>query len=361
MKKCTSLCFIVAMLFFFGFQKAQAQIVIDGNMFDWNESYRLDIAPNDTSFIFEEGDQYSPGTGNMTLYNSYLNLDASHVYTVDDSVNLYLRVKMNPLSDISLTTNDKNLNGGGILWVLITLDPSYTDDTTGISWGSWTSGWDIYVPCFPRDSVAESKGGSNFQQFVFQHTQQGNANWDWAVTDSTVGAKVAWNAANNDMEISIPKSILQHPAFMKNLKARDSIGICVEAAEPFTPWWTDWVVNYKDMSKKPYFYGMIYKYKHNPTGIKQSHVLPAEFSLSQNYPNPFNPVTNIRFELPKEEFVTIKVYNSLGQEIKTLVNGMQSAGSHTVAFDAENLASGVYVYTMKTESFSKSMKLTIQK
>jgi hypothetical protein len=359
MRKYTLLNFLVVILFLFCYQKVQAQVVIDGNLFDWNESSRLDIAPNDTSFTFEEGDQYNPGTSNPK-YNSYLNLDVSHIYTVDDTANLYIRVKMNPLADVSVTPTDTNLNGGGIVWALITLDPSYTDDTTGISWGSWTSGWDLYVQLSPRDSAAEVNGGEKFNQYVWQHTQLGNSNWEFKVADTSVGAKVAWNASNNDMEVSIPKSILQHPAFMGKIQT-DSIGICIEAAEQFTPWWTDWVVNYKDQSQKPYFYGMIYNYKNNITGIEASSKLPSEYSLLQNYPNPFNPSTTISYSLPKNDFVTIKIYNGLGQEIKTLVNTMQSAGKHTINMSTKNLASGVYIYTMTAGGFTKSMKMAVQK
>jgi len=76
--------------------------------------------------------------------------------------------------------------------------------------------------------------------------------------------------------------------------------------------------------------------------------LPGKFELYQNYPNPFNPDTKIIYELPMKDNVVLKVYNILGQEVKTLVNEVQTPGRHEYIFDASNLASGVYFYKIVT-------------
>jgi hypothetical protein len=75
-------------------------------------------------------------------------------------------------------------------------------------------------------------------------------------------------------------------------------------------------------------------------------VVPEVFHLHHNYPNPFNPSTTIAFTLPRDEFVTLKVFNVLGQEVRTLVNEKRNAGLHRVVFDAAGLTSGVYVYKL---------------
>ena len=89
--------------------------------------------------------------------------------------------------------------------------------------------------------------------------------------------------------------------------------------------------------------------------------VPAQYSLSQNYPNPFNPTTNIKFNLPKNEFVTLKVYDMIGNEVKTLVEGIHSAGKYNIEFDGSNLSSGVYFYTLKTENYAETKKMILLK
>ncbi|MEW6196657.1 MAG: serine hydrolase [Bacteroidota bacterium] len=81
--------------------------------------------------------------------------------------------------------------------------------------------------------------------------------------------------------------------------------------------------------------------------------VPTEFKLHQNYPNPFNPSTTIRFSLPKNEFVQLRVFNMLGQEITKLVDGELNSGEHSVIFNANDLASGVYFYRLSTDTFSQ--------
>jgi hypothetical protein len=90
-------------------------------------------------------------------------------------------------------------------------------------------------------------------------------------------------------------------------------------------------------------------------------VLPTEFALGQNYPNPFNPSTKISYEVPSAGMVTIRVYNILGNEVATLVNGVREAGHHEVAFDASALPSGVYIYKMQSERFSSIKKMMLMR
>jgi hypothetical protein len=88
---------------------------------------------------------------------------------------------------------------------------------------------------------------------------------------------------------------------------------------------------------------------------------PKDYNLSQNYPNPFNPTTNINFALPKTGYVNIKVYNSIGKEIKTLVDGIYKVGTYAIGFDASSLSSGIYFYKIQTEGFTSTKKMMLVK
>ncbi len=89
--------------------------------------------------------------------------------------------------------------------------------------------------------------------------------------------------------------------------------------------------------------------------------LPKEYKLSQNYPNPFNPSTNIRYTLPQQGLVTLRVYDILGREVATLVNEVKPAGTYVVRFDAGQLASGVYLYRIESGNFISTKKLVLLK
>jgi len=89
--------------------------------------------------------------------------------------------------------------------------------------------------------------------------------------------------------------------------------------------------------------------------------LPTQSVLLNNYPNPSNPSTTISYTLPEDLFVDIKIYNTLGQLVRTLVREDQSAGEHNVLFDGRNLASGVYYYRLRAGSYVETRKLTILK
>lgn len=89
--------------------------------------------------------------------------------------------------------------------------------------------------------------------------------------------------------------------------------------------------------------------------------IPVAYALEQNYPNPFNPSTQIRFAIPEEGMVSIKIFNTLGQEVLTLVNEYRSAGNYEVNFNASNLTSGIYFYSITTNNFTQTKKMMLLK
>jgi hypothetical protein len=87
--------------------------------------------------------------------------------------------------------------------------------------------------------------------------------------------------------------------------------------------------------------------------------VPDVFKLEQNYPNPFNPTTTIRYALPHRSYVTLTVFNTLGQHVATIVNGEVEAGYHEIQFDGSGLASGVYFYKLTAGGFAQVRKLVL--
>jgi len=88
---------------------------------------------------------------------------------------------------------------------------------------------------------------------------------------------------------------------------------------------------------------------------------PAKYSLEQNYPNPFNPSTTIAFTIPEASFVTLKIYNALGKEIAVLFSGNKEAGTYEMNYDAADIPSGIYYYTMYTNNYTQTNKMLLLK
>ncbi len=105
----------------------------------------------------------------------------------------------------------------------------------------------------------------------------------------------------------------------------------------------------------------------HPNGVAESGRLNYGFSLEQNYPNPFNPTTTIKYSIPKldgvetQNLASLRIYNILGEKVATLINRKQSPGNYEVQFDASNLPSGIYIYTLSVGKFSETKKMLLLK
>jgi hypothetical protein len=124
-----------------------------------------------------------------------------------------------------------------------------------------------------------------------------------------------------------------------------------------------WYFYVSDAAGDSAYYYLIRAYVSFPaTGVRTTVELnPLTFKLGQNYPNPFNPSTTIQFELPSRSLMTLKVYDLIGREVATLVNGIKEAGSHEIKFDASGLPSGIYLYRIVTDKYVETKKLVLIK
>jgi hypothetical protein len=103
-------------------------------------------------------------------------------------------------------------------------------------------------------------------------------------------------------------------------------------------------------------------YVHNGSlSVSSGSVVVDKYVLSQNYPNPFNPSTKIAYTLPEEGFVSLKVYDMLGREVKVLVKEFKKSGTYEIEFDAGDLSSGLYLYKLNCNNFTDSKKMNLLK
>ena len=100
----------------------------------------------------------------------------------------------------------------------------------------------------------------------------------------------------------------------------------------------------------------------NAVGVREvKGAAPSEYKLNQNYPNPFNPTTKIEYSVPKSGYISLKVYDLLGQEVATIFSGNQKAGNYVATFDGSDLASGVYLYKLESDKVSITKKFVLMK
>ena len=202
----------------------------------------------------------------------------------------------------------------------------------GVSWGA-----DTLMTVNSGSSESPSVSVSEqLLHIVWQDNSSGN--WEIFYKRSTNGG-VSWE---QDINITNNTSSSHYPF------------IAVSGMNIHTVWMDNRDGNYE-----------VY-YKRNPTGnvigiSGNGSAVPEGFLLEQNYPNPFNPTTVINYSVPKNSFVTIKIYDLLGREVKTLVSSDHIAGNYTETFDGSDLASGVYCYVMYSDSYVKSKKMILVK
>jgi hypothetical protein len=147
-------------------------------------------------------------------------------------------------------------------------------------------------------------------------------------------------------------NISQHPPLWSPANYRPVTMEDYSSAAHYGVFW----VGLDGTARKIYFDGDVVTHINN-----NGNITADNYQLSQNYPNPFNPTTKIDFSIPKSGFVTIKIYDILGKEVRSLVSQNMNAGAYTVNFDASKLSSGTYFYRLDVNGFSDVKKMTILK
>jgi photosystem II stability/assembly factor-like uncharacterized protein len=270
-------------------------------------------------------------------------------------------------------------NGAGIFY--------FVDPNNG--WSYYGSGINGAEP--PFIILRTTDGGSNWTtQFydysagVYNAMQFTDLNNGWIVCDNgkvlhTIDGGVNWNYVNNTginyQERSKAVFFLDANNGWISSKDGSGNGIIQHTTDGGTNWTTQTTPLNNSQGGNAIFsicfvdaqtgwltadYGKICRYTET-TGVEENNNIPTEFTLSQNYPNPFNPSTNIRYSIGATQFVQLKVYDILGNEIAVLVNEQETAGSYKVDFDASMLGTGVYFYKLTAGSFSETKKMVLMK
>ncbi|MGE5401973.1 MAG: T9SS type A sorting domain-containing protein [Ignavibacteriales bacterium] len=128
----------------------------------------------------------------------------------------------------------------------------------------------------------------------------------------------------------------------------------------YAPHW--WGAQWVDPTFEKYYMYRGVILSSQPVGVAgESKSIPVRYALEQNYPNPFNPATKIKYSIPENSLVTLKIYDLIGREVATLVNSQQNAGFHQVEFNASKLGSGIYFYQLSTKNFLQTKKMMLIK
>lgn len=229
--------------------------------------------------------------------------------------------------------------------------------TSGATPGSANS----FGMCFNNAST----GAAIFQTGAIKNSVDGGATWTTGSftpagtqfgLKGVAGSGYMWMTGQSTTNGVIYRSTNSGVAWVSqyNITITSNAGGCVHMANINC----GWVGTIATVTGQPS--GKIFKYTDN-VGISNQNNTPTQFSLKQNYPNPFNPTTNIDFTLAKTGYISLKIYNLLGQQVMTLIDGVETAGDHNVIFDASSLPSGTYFYTMKSGDFTATKSLVLVK
>ncbi|CAN5551013.1 hypothetical protein BH10BAC5_BH10BAC5_09430 [soil metagenome] len=204
---------------------------------------------------------------------------------------------------------------------------------------------------FPPNFTQINTNINNPAPYTFSWTSAGtNASirYAWKLRKSGFAdRKFESNNSGTDSNFSIRRSQLDSAA--SNFGGGDSL-LCT---------WTAWAYSDTDSLQGTTSLVII---KRNSTGITNiSSSIPDKFDLGYNYPNPFNPVTNFKFDLPKNSEVSIKIYDSQGKEVAELINTKLDAGSYTYQWNAQTASSGIYFYRMKAGEFTSTKRMVLIK
>ncbi len=207
------------------------------------------------------------------------------------------------------------------------------------AWNDTSSNW-IYTPMWMNEPTVEMFADDDAYPFL---EESGNVEMNPGF-DPLIDERILYGTTGNDIGI-----LAYFEQIRMGTAATDVWGFGITQVDDAADWVPEW-----PLPETGYVIVV------SVDDIKPGEV-PERFVLEQNYPNPFNPSTTIQYNIPQTEKVVLKIYNVLGQEVKTLVNEVQNPGTHQVTFDAAQLSSGVYLYRLTAGDYTNVKKMLFVK
>ncbi len=194
---------------------------------------------------------------------------------------------------------------------------------------SFKTGWPL-----PPTLVSPASGTKNLSRTpTFTFTRSTGTSWRLLITDAASQA-TALDTTVTDTSVTISRTLAAFKVYGWRVAAINAYGS------------SDWSAEYRFRTESVTF-------------VENDGSIPTDYVLSQNYPNPFNPVTTIQFTLPQEGHTVLRVYDLLGREVAVLVNESLAAGRYTVQFNASELSSGMYIYTLTSGGMRLSKRMVL--
>jgi N-acetylmuramoyl-L-alanine amidase len=312
-----------------------------------NEDYTIRLEPgledvfgNAITTLFTAG--FTTGMDEFTLVSTIDNFESGISNWWQPQQSGSTSGILTELTGTSSATNNFNYIHGGARSMKLT----YGWDTNA------TSGWLIRVyrpattPTFTSSYILQTylfgDGTGNKFRFAVRDATNGIEASQWYTMDWVGWKLINWDMANDPVVAWVGNGILEDPLRI------DSYQITFEPGNENTG--------------ELYFDDLRVVNK-TTVGVDDEEIsgIPSDYILEQNYPNPFNPSTQIRFGIPQSGLVKLDIYNLLGQKITTLINEEMSSGYHSVDFNAGDISSGIYVYSLSVNDFVTSKKMVLLK
>ncbi len=285
-----------------------------GSGWDWAE-INTGITENLNSIVAIDGELYIAAGEKGTIIKTYDSGQTWEYAIIDTSIN------------INRLFNGIEIEAYGYLWAVADSGKIYATTNYGITWFPQISGVtdNLYDVIFSTQNDGIIAGANG----VVRYTANGGFNWQ---EDQELNGLTT----KDIVSISIIDENTASALLVSNFNKKSSIG-------------TD-TTFFLSVSSEPF------------VGVDDEvNNIPSDFILEQNYPNPFNPSTTIQFSIPEQSFVTLEIFNALGEKITTLVSKELNAGNHNYDWKVENMPSGIYLYKLQAGSFVETKKLVLLK